>query len=247
MNIVLEISYVGLNYFGYQIQPNKKTVQGELENAIKKVLGYDVKTIASGRTDANVSAIKQVVNFNCDKINIPVDRLKYVLNEVLPLDIRVNRSYLADDNFNARFNAKTKTYEYYFYYGDVENAYYSQNYQFFKGNLDIENMKKACSLLVGEHDFKSFVASDTDVKSTVREIYNADIIKVDSSINCYKLVISGNGFLYNMVRIIMGTLLDIGYQKHDFKYMEFVIKQKNRKFAGPTVDAIGLVLKNVEY
>lgn len=243
MNIALEISYIGTNYSGYQIQPNKLTVQGELEKAIEKAFGEKITTIASGRTDAGVSALCQVVNFKVETL-VPAEKIMYVINENLPNDIRVMRSYLVDDDFNARFNAKRKTYEYRFYVADAENAIYSEHSLFVKGKLDIESMKEACKFLIGEYDFSSFCASDTEVTNKVRTIYHADIVSTDFG---YKLIICGNGFLYNMVRIIMGTLLEVGYKKLKSSDILSIIKAKDRSKAGHTVASTGLMLLNVEY
>lgn len=246
MNIALNISYDGTKYNGWQVQPNAKTVQEELECALLKVFGKEIKTTASGRTDAKVSAICQVANFECET-NIPADKIMYLLNDNLPLDIRVTKSYLVNDDFNARYSAKKKTYEYYFYFGENENAFFSKTNAFFKGDLNIKNMQKACEYLVGEFDFTSFCASNTEVVSKIRTIYSAKIVEIDGLNNIYKLQISGNGFLYNMVRIIMGTLINVGYGKYNPEYINKIIELKDRKYAGPTVQALGLVLKNVEY
>lgn len=243
MNIALEISYLGKNYSGYQVQPNKVTVQGVLENAIEKAFGKKITTTASGRTDAGVSALCQVVNFNIET-SIPAERIMYVINENLPNDIRVMRSFEVGEDFNARYSSKRKTYEYNFYCSNTENAIYSEHALFVKGELDIESMKMACKLLVGEHDFTSFCASDTEVVNKVRTIYSADIIKTSFG---YKFIVCGNGFLYNMVRIIMGTLLEIGYKKLKYNDILTILEQKNRAKAGPTVSSVGLMLVNVEY
>lgn len=243
MNIVLEISYIGTRYFGWQIQPNKITVQGELEKALESVFNQKITTIASGRTDAGVSAFKQVVNFRVDTI-IPVDRLKYILNDKLPKDIRVIDSYVVADDFNARFSAKRKTYVYNFYFGDVENALISEHSLFLKGTLDIERMSDACKYFLGEHDFTGFCSADTEVVDKVRTIYDIKILKSDYD---YKLIITGNGFLYNMVRIIMGTLIDVGYGKIKPNEITDIIESKDRKRAGYTVKPVGLILYNVQY
>ena len=243
MNIGLDISYVGTNYSGWQVQPNKITIQGELEKALQKVFGTEISTTASGRTDAGVSAYCQVVNFVCDT-HIPVERLVYVINEHLPKDIRVLRSYEVAEDFNARYSAKRKTYEYHFYFGDVENAILSEHMHFVRGNLDVDAMQSACKYLLGEHDFTSFCAADTEVNSKVRTIYNIDIVKTDRG---YKLVVTGNGFLYNMVRIIMGTLIDVGYGRFNKEDIISILESKNRSSAGHTAPSTGLVLLNVLY
>lgn len=243
MNIGLDISYIGTNYSGWQVQPNKTTIQGELEKALKKVFCKDISTTASGRTDAGVSAYCQVVNFHADT-NIPVDRLVYVINEHLPKDIRVLRTYKVAEDFNARYSAKKKTYEYYFYFGDVENAILSEHSLFVRGSLDIDTMKKACKKLQGEWDFSSFCASDTEVENKVRTIYDIDIVECDRG---YKLVVTGNGFLYNMVRIIMGTMIDVGFGKYSIEDISRILEAKDRCKAGHTAPPTGLTLLKVQY
>lgn len=246
MNIAIVLSYDGTNYSGWQVQPNKKTVQGELEQALFKVFGKDVKTTASGRTDAMVSAIGQVVSFECED-KFPTDKLMYLINDNLPLDIRVLKSYEVTSDFNARFSSKRKTYEYYFYFGSVNNAYLDKTYTFFKGELDISSMKSACKYLIGTYDFSSFCASNTEVENKTRTIYTAKIQCVNKEFNAYKFVITGNGFLYNMVRIIMGTLINVGYLKLKPNKLKEIIANRDRTLAGATVKAHGLVLKSVEY
>lgn len=242
MNIALEISYVGKNYSGWQVQPDKTTVQGVLELALEKIFSKKVTTTASGRTDAGVSAYKQVVNFNIDT-TIPVDRLVYIINDNLPRDVRVLRSYQVADDFNARFSAKRKTYEYHFYFG-VENALISSHALHIKGGLDISKMQEAAKYFVGEYDFSAFCAADTEVVSKVREVYSCEILECG---NYYKLRICGNGFLYNMVRIIMGTLISVGYGKIKPSDIPEIIKSLDRSKAGITVPPDGLVLLDVEY
>ncbi len=246
MNIAIIISYDGTNYSGWQSQPNKKTVQDELEKALFKVFNKQIKTYASGRTDALVSAIGQVVSFNCDDL-FPPEKLMYLLNDNLPLDIRIVKSYEVDNGFNARFNAKNKTYEYNFYFGKTSNAYFDKTFSFFKGELNINDMQLACKFLVGTFDFSSFCASGSEVEDKTRTIFNAKIECVNKKYNQYKFVVSGNGFLYNMVRILMGTLINVGYGKIKPESIVEIINKKDRKFAGATVKAHGLVLVKVEY
>lgn len=243
MNVIIEISYDGLEYFGWQIQPNKKTVQGEIIKALLSIFKQDIKVIASGRTDTGVSAIKQVANFVVDTF-VPAEKIKHLLNDVLPLNIRILKSYETNCAFNARLYAKRKTYGYNFYFGDEENAYYNKFAIYFKKELNIKKMEEACEYLIGTHDFSSFCAAKTSITNKTRTIYSAKILKYE---NYFQFEITGNGFLYNMIRILMGTLLLVGYEKMSLLEFKNVIESKNRKQAGKTVSPYGLVLKNVEY
>lgn len=243
MRYILKISYNGKNYSGFQIQKDKDTIQGNLERVLGTVCKEDIKVVASGRTDAGVSAICQVCHFD---VNTPILTHKVLsyANVLLPKDIRILEIEKIDEDFHARYSAKRKTYEYYFYIG-MENAYYDDNAMYVARELNIEDMCKGAKFIVGEKDFSTFCASNTDIKDKVRTIYKCDIEKVND--NLYKLIICGNGFLYNMVRIIMGTLISIGLGKIKLDELPAIIEAKDRKYAGKTMPSKGLVLKNVEY
>lgn len=243
MRYILKISYNGKNYSGFQIQKDKDTIQGNLERVLGTVCKEDIKVVASGRTDAGVSAICQVCHFD---VNAPILTHKVLsyANVLLPKDIRILEIEKIDEDFHARYSAKRKTYEYYFYIG-MENAYYDDNAMYVARELNIEDMCKGAKFIVGEKDFSTFCASNTDIKDKVRTIYKCDIEKVND--NLYKLIICGNGFLYNMVRIIMGTLISIGLGKIKLDELPAIIEAKDRKYAGKTMPSKGLVLKNVEY
>ena len=240
---VLKISYDGANYSGFQIQKDKVTIQGELESALKQVLKSDIDIVASGRTDAGVSAICQVCHFDCNE-DINEHRTLSYLNAILPKDIRVLEIDKCSSDFHARYSSKQKTYEYYFYCG-MQNAVYERFATQIGLNVNIEAMGEACKYFEGEHDFSSFCASNTEVKDKVRIVYFCSIVDLGGGL--YKLVITGNGFLYNMVRIIMGTLVDVGYGKLQCEKLKDVIESKSRDQAGKTMPSKGLVLKNVEY
>lgn len=242
MRYILKVSYYGENYSGFQIQNNKLTIQAELERALKVALKSDIKIVSSGRTDAGVSAIEQVCHFDIDK-ELEKNIVGY-LNVLLPEDIRVLSIEYISDNFHARYSAKQKTYEYYFYVNNCIPVYekFAVNIGY---NIDVLKMQEACRYLVGEYDFTSFCATNTSVQDKVRTIYDISINQIDD--NIYKLVITGNGFLYNMVRIIMGTLVDIGLLKYTPKEIIEIINSKNRARAGKTMPAKGLYLKKVIY
>lgn len=240
MRYLMKVGYDGTNYCGWQKQDNKPTIQGILEDKIKQITGEEICLFASGRTDAMVSAISQVVHFDAESLK--KDFVGH-LNAVLPADIRVQSVVETDPSFNARYDAKRKTYRYYFYTSKVENPYYDRFASHIKYNLNLSTMQNAIKSLNGEHNFKCFCAMHSSVKDYVRTIYNA-------TINCnnglYVVEVTGNGFLYNMVRIIVGTLIDIGRGKLT-KSMDEIILSQNRENAGKTAEAKGLVLVNVEY
>lgn len=237
----MKISYSGKNYCGWQKQHNKKTVEGVIEEVMTSILGCNIDIVGSGRTDSDVGAICQVAHFDIDKV-IPKGLMGHI-NSLLPNDIRVNSIELAKDTFHARYNAKLKTYKYYFYIGNAKNAYYDLYAQHVKYQLNDSAMQKAIKRLVGEHNFTSFCSADSDVKDKVRTIKSATLTRNN---DLYEFTITGNGFLYNMVRIIVGTLVDIGRGKITLS-MDEIIKKCDRKYAGVTMPAKGLVLFNVEY
>ena len=239
MKYLLELSYFGKNYSGYQKQKNGNSIQEELEKAMEQIVGEKVQTSASGRTDAGVSALKQAVSF---ELGILPKNLDKRLNLILPEDIRVLKIQEMAEDFHARFSAKRKTYLYNFYISNANIPFLDNFALRVNENLDIKKIEKEISALIGIHDFSAFCASGTQVRDKVREIYSAKILKNELF---YSLEITGNGFLYNMVRIIMGTLIEIGYGK--LKNLEKIIASKDRSKAGKTVPPVGLVLKEVLY
>ena len=245
--VVLEISYLGTNYHGWQGQNgNQKhllTIQGVVEEGIKKALGEYISLVASGRTDQGVSAICQVAHMDTCT-TIPPEKIKYVINQYLPEDIRILKSYPVHDQFHARFHAKEKTYRYSIYLSDTTIPYYENFATRVHGNLNIEDMKKASAYLVGEHDYTSFCAASTEVESKVRTIHSLTIEKHGQLI---EFTICGNGFLYNMVRILVGTLLDVGKGKIHSEDILSIMQAKDRTKAGKTMPAKGLVLVDVRY
>ena len=243
MRYKMIISYNGKNYSGFQKQINKETIQQKLEDALTQVLRADISIVASGRTDAGVSAFSQVCHFDFDG-EINIRRAIGYANKLLPSDIRILEIDIVADDFHARYSAKQKTYEYYFYTG-FESPIYDNFATFIGRDINIIDMKKSCKFFIGEHDFTSFCASNTDVKSKVRTIYEMNIIEVND--NLYKLTIKGNGFLYNMVRIIMGTLVGVGLNKISFNHIPDIIEGKDRSLAGKTMLSKGLYLKKVIY
>ncbi len=241
---MLVFEYLGTNFAGYQIQPNKRTVQQEMENALKLVLNEDIKIFASGRTDAGVHSLGQVVHFDTN-VDVNCGLLLHNLNEILPEDISVFKAKRVDDDFDARFSSKVKTYVYKFYLCRYERAIYQNRALRVNDNVDVNLMKIACKYLVGEHDFTSFVAKKSGKTNFVRTIYSAEITETESGL--FEFKISGNGFLYNMVRIIMGTLIDVGSKRKTPEDIAEVINAKNRAKAGKTVPPHGLYMYSVKY
>ena len=244
MRYILKISYDGSNYSGFQIQKNKLTIQQVLESAFEQVFRERISIVSSGRTDAGVSAFCQVCHFDYNN-DIDVNRSKGYINSLLPDDIQVLCIDKTNDNFHARFDCKKKTYEYYFYISKDNIPVYKNFATKIGYNLDIEKMIKCCKCFEGTHDFSAFCASNTEVVNNVRTIYAIKIIKIDECL--YKLTITGNGFLYNMVRIIMGTIVAVGNNKISMDDVPDIIKGKDRSRAGKTMPSVGLYLKNVEY
>lgn len=241
-NIKLTIQYNGQNYCGWQKQNDSLGIQGTIEKAIDDITKEKVKIIGSGRTDAGVHALGQVANFNTD-CDIPIEKIPNALNSKLPKDISIIAAEEKDMDFHSRYSAKGKRYRYMIYNNSYRTPIYNNISYFVKYNLDIEKMKKEAKALVGTHDFKGFMSSGSSVKDTVRTIYDIQIFNQDDLII---IEVEGNGFLYNMVRILVGTLVDIGRGKIETDMLS-IIKSKSRSMAGHTAPAHGLFLKKVDY
>ena len=242
-NYKVTIEYLGKNYSGWQIQEGKTTIEGEITRAVKEISGEEAIIVGSGRTDAGVRAIGQVANFKIEKEFEPT-KLIMALNNHLPQDISIKSAELVSDDFNARFSAKRKTYEYYFYVSPVRSSIFDE-FALQVKRADTSKMQQACKHFVGEHDFSSFVASNSGKTNFVRTIFDAKIECVEG--NLHKLIICGNGFLYNMVRIIMGTIILAGEGKIEPSDIAKIIEAKDRTKAGKTVSPVGLCLASVEY
>ena len=229
---------------GWQKQPNRLNIQGEIEKAIGEITGEEIELIASGRTDSGVHSLGQTANFKTNNENIPIEKFPIAINSKIKKSIVIKEAKEVDERFHSRYCCKEKTYRYI-----IDNSKYGtaihRNFSYHvPQKLNIENMKKATTYFEGEHDFKAFKASGTSSKSSVRTIYKAEIIKEDNKII---IRLTGNGFLYNMVRIISGTLVDVGLGKIKPNEILSIIKEKDRTKAGKTLPAHGLYLVNVEY
>lgn len=242
-NIKLTIEYDGKCYNGWQKQPNKLNIQGEIERAIYNITKEEVDLIGSGRTDAGVHALGQVANFKTNS-EISIEKLPLAINSQLKNSIVIKEAEEVDERFHSRYNAKHKTYRYIINNSKCGTAIYRNLEYSYPFKLDVEKMKQASKYFEGEHDFKAFKSSGTSSKNSVRTIYKA-IVKQEGE----KIIIelTGNGFLYNMVRIISGTLLDVGLGKIRAEEIPEKIESKDRQRAGKTLPAHGLYLVEVKY
>lgn len=242
-NIKLTIEYDGKCYNGWQKQPNKLNIQGEIERAIYNITKEEVDLIGSGRTDAGVHALGQVANFKTNS-QISIEKIPLAINSQLKNSIVIKEAEEVDERFHSRYNAKHKTYRYIINNSKCGTAIYRNLEYSYPFKLDVEKMKQASKYFEGEHDFKAFKSSGTSSKNSVRTIYKA-IVKQEGE----KIIIelTGNGFLYNMVRIISGTLLDVGLGKIQAEEIPEIIESKDRQRAGKTLPAHGLYLVEVKY
>lgn len=209
-NIKLIIEYDGKGFNGWQKQPNKLNIQGEIERAIQEITGEEINLIASGRTDAGVHSLGQIANFKTGS-NLPIEKFAIAINSKLKQSIRIKSAEEVDDMFHARYSCKGKKYRYIINNTRTGSAIYRALEFHMPIPLDVQKMKEAASKFVGEHDFSGFKASGTSNKSSVRNIYKAEVKQDGERIY---IELTGNGFLYNMVRIISGTLVDVGLRQN---------------------------------
>lgn len=237
------ISYDGTNYCGWQIQINGITVEEVINRELSSLLGEKIAVIGASRTDSGVHAIGNVAVFDTET-RIPAEKISFALNQRLPDDIRIQKSEEVAEDFHPRYCNSTKTYEYKILnrnFPDPLNRLYTH---FVYMPLNVEKMKEAADYIVGEHDFASFCSAGSQVKTTTRTVYTLDVTKENDIIN---IRISGNGFLYNMVRIIVGTLLKVGLGVYPPEHVKEIIEAKDRYQAGPKAPAKGLTLVGIEY
>lgn len=242
-NIKLVIEYDGTNYHGWQSQPNQITIQQTIEEAIENITREKVHLKGSGRTDAKVHAYGQIANFRTNS-NIPYENFKYALNSLLPKDISIKESCEVNIDFNARYDAVAKEYRYIIYNNKIRSPII-RNYSYHVPyELNFSYMEKAIKEFIGTHDFRAFMYSKSDMENTVRTILNANIEKNEKII---EITLKGNGFLYNMVRIITGTLVDVGRGKIKLEDIANIIESKKREKSGHTAPPQGLYLSKVFY
>ncbi len=245
MRIAISIEYNGANYLGWQKNGENKSICNELEKALLSLTGSDVKVVASGRTDAGVHAYAQVAHLDLPN-NCPLTCKNLVknINKELPCDIRVISAKEVSDKFHARYNVKSKTYLYKCYTSTVSSPLKNGLYAHYPAVLNLEKMKECAKIFKGKHNFKAFCLSGGDSESFEREIISIEVIRKKDELYFY---VKGKGFLYSMVRIIVGTLLDVGENKLSLEQVSSAIKNGDKQFVGDKMPACGLYLYQVEY
>lgn len=241
--VLLRVAYDGTNYCGWQVQPNGITIQEVLNNKLTELLGEPIETIGASRTDAGVHALGNVAVFDTET-RIPGEKISYALNQRLPDDIRIQESREVPADFHPRYQESEKTYLYRILnrkFPLPTSRLYSYFYHY---NLNIENMQKAADYLIGTYDFASFCGSNAQVKTTVRTITGISVERAGDEI---QITVKGRGFLYNMVRIISGTLIEIGGGLYPPEHILEILEAKKRTEAGPTAPAHGLTLMNIRF
>jgi len=243
MRVKLIVSYDGTNYCGWQVQPNGITIQEVINTHLSRLLKEDITTIGASRTDSGVHSLGNVCVFDTNT-RMPAEKISYALNQKLPDDIVVLDSCEVPESFHPRFCKSRKTYEYRILNRQFRDPTRRLDTYFFHYPLDVEKMNAAAQYLVGEHDFASFCAANAQSETTVRTIYEASVTRDGDVIS---IRVTGNGFLYNMVRIIAGTLIKIGDGDADASQMERIIQAADRAKAGPTAPAHGLTMMGLVY
>ena len=243
-NIKIVIEYDGTKYKGWQrLGDSDNTIQHKIETVLSKMAGENIEITASGRTDAGVHATNQVANFRTD-CSMPIHKMRSYCYEYLPEDIVIKSVEEVDLNFHARYNAKVKKYVYNICNNKAHNVFNRKYEYHIPQPLNIEKMRKASGYLIGEHDFQSFTTLKTKKKSTVRDIYTINIVSEDGNI---EISIQGNGFMKNMVRLIVGTLIEVGLGERPADGINDILDKKERKYSGHIAPAKGLFLDEVNY
>ncbi len=241
--IKLVIAYDGTQYCGWQLQPGKPTIEAEVNRALSELLGEEITVIGASRTDSGVHALGNVAVFDTES-RIPAQKIAQAVNQRLPEDIRVQSSEEVSSDFHPRRCVSQKTYEYRILNRRIAlptERFYSS---FIYYPLNVELMQKAAAYFIGEHDYKSFCSVKTQALDTVRTIYRLDVIKIGDNIT---ITVTGSGFLYNMIRIIAGTLLEVGRGAYPPETVQTMLEGRDRSLAGPTAPAQGLTLVKIEY
>ena len=241
--VKLVVAYDGTNYRGWQVQNNGETIESMLNRAISSLTGEEIHVMGSSRTDSGVHAMGNVAVFDTEA-RMAADKFSYALNQRLPEDIRIQNSCEVPLDFHPRYQKTVKTYEYHILNREFPLPAYRLNAHFTYRPLDIARMQEAARYLEGEHDFQRFCAAGAQVKTTVRTIYELTVEKEGDLI---VIRITGNGFLYNMVRIIAGTLMKVGMGEWEPERMTEILEGRDRKLAGPTAPAKGLTLMELHF
>ena len=241
--VALGISYMGSNYLGWQTQPNNNTLQDTVQKALSRFLNHKVDTICSGRTDTGVHALNQVIHLDTNQYRSPSAWIRG-LNSLLPADININWYKAVDADFNARFHALKRSYVYLVRNSAIRSPFYHNRAAHIDKKLNIENMRMAAEILVGEHDFSAFRSSQCQAPNPVRTVYHIKIIEQGDLILFH---FCANAFLHHMIRNIMGALIMVGQGKQNHNWLHYLLENKDRKLSAPTFSANGLYLVNVEY
>ena len=239
----LVVAYDGTNYHGWQTQANGITIESELNRCLTDLFGEEIRVIGASRTDSGVHALGNIAIFDTTG-RMPAEKVSYALNQRLPEDIRIQCSEEVDPDWHPRHCASRKTYEYRIYRGQFPMPVKRLYSHFTYHELDVEAMQKAASFLVGEHDFKSFCSNPKMKKSTVRKVDRIDIVKKGAYVT---FTYHGTGFLQYMVRILTGTLLEVGFSKKEPESMKELLEARDRTKAGATAPACGLTMIKVDY
>lgn len=241
--IKLVVAYDGTHYHGWQFQPREITIEGVLNQAVSTLTGEEIQVIGASRTDAGVHALGNVAVFDT-KSRIPGDKFAYALNQRLPADIVIQESAEVSVDFHPRHQNCRKTYEYIILNRNFPLPEYRNTAYFYYGSLDVEKMQQAAQAFIGEHDFAAFCSAGAQVQTTVRTIYSLNVVSEGELV---RIRVQGNGFLYNMVRIIAGTLLEVGKGRIEVSEISDIIASCDRGQAGPTAPAQGLKLIEICY
>lgn len=243
-NIKMTIKYDGSRYKGFQrLQDNDMTIQGKIESVLSKMTDENIEIIGSGRTDMGVHAYGQVANFKTNS-DMSIKKMEAYLYEYLPEDIVVTQLEEVEERFHSRYNAKSKVYLYKIYNNKVHDPFLRKYTTHISKRLDLDLMKEASQFLIGEHDFTSFASSKSKKKSNIRTI---ESISIQENNNVIEIYVEGDGFLYNMVRIIAGALLEVGLRKKSPQDIKDILDAKDRTKASDTAPAKGLYLYKVKY
>lgn len=243
MRIKLTVSYDGTNYCGSQVQENGITIEEVLNKELSRFFSQDIKVIGASRTDSGVHALGAVFVFDVET-KMPPEKISYAINVSLPPDIVVLDSKEVPKDFHPRFQKTSKTYEYFILNTDFNNPLLRHMSYHYRKYLDDKKMNDGIKYLIGKHDFTSFAAAGSQTRTFVRTIFEAGV-KRDGDL--IQIEITGDGFLYNMVRIIVGTLVEVGNGKREPIDIEKILEGKNRALAGSTAPANGLILRDIKY
>ena len=243
MRVKMIVAYDGTNYCGWQIQPNGITIEQVLNEHLSRLLKEDIKVTGASRTDAGVHSLGNVCMFDTNT-RMPAEKISYALNQKLPEDIVVVDSCEVSDDFHPRFSKSRKTYEYRILNARFRNPTRRLDTYFYHYPLDTEKMSEAAKYLIGEHDFASFCSANSQAQTTVRTIYDCTVSKAGDIIT---IRVTGNGFLYNMVRIIAGVLIKVGLEQKEPEEVREAVEHPMGKAAGPTAPAHGLTLVEIKY